>query len=91
VQNEINKLYEEIQAGKRIDALSTEELRFVFETIEALDAGRMRVCEKQAGGKWITNEWIKKAILLYFRIQKNGSHGFRRNHLLRQNPSKKMV
>lgn len=70
MQNEINKLYEEIQAGKRIDALSTEELRFVFETIEALDAGRMRVCEKQADGKWITNEWIKKAILLYFRIQK---------------------
>ena len=70
MHNEINKLYEEIQGGKRIDTLTTEELRFVFETIEGLDAGRIRVCEKQADGKWITNEWIKKAILMYFRIQK---------------------
>lgn len=69
MQNEVNKIYEDIQGGKSIDDLSTQELKFVFETIEGLDAGRLRVCEK-VEGFWKTNDWIKKAILLYFRIQK---------------------
>lgn len=69
MQNEVNKIYSEIQAGKTTDILTTSELKSVFEVIEGLDAGRLRVCEKTAQG-WITHEWIKKAILLYFRIQK---------------------
>ncbi|MGE3919373.1 MAG: 2,3,4,5-tetrahydropyridine-2,6-dicarboxylate N-succinyltransferase [Gammaproteobacteria bacterium] len=39
-------------------------------TIENLNEGQLRVCEK-VNGQWITNQWIKKAILLYFRIQEN--------------------
>jgi 2,3,4,5-tetrahydropyridine-2-carboxylate N-succinyltransferase len=38
--------------------------------IGELDRGRLRVAEKQ-DGNWIVNEWIKKAVLLSFRIEEN--------------------
>jgi len=38
--------------------------------IAALDAGKLRVAEK-AGGQWITHQWIKKAVLLSFRLEGN--------------------
>ena len=41
----------------------------VKETIELLDQGKIRVAEKK-GEKWTVNQWIKKAILLSFRINK---------------------
>lgn len=37
-------------------------------TIELLDRGELRVAEK-VDGEWVVNEWVKEAILLYFRIQ----------------------
>jgi 2,3,4,5-tetrahydropyridine-2-carboxylate N-succinyltransferase len=42
----------------------------VEEVIAGLDAGRLRVAEK-SGGQWITHQWIKKAVLLSFRLQDN--------------------
>jgi 2,3,4,5-tetrahydropyridine-2-carboxylate N-succinyltransferase len=42
----------------------------VDEAIAGLDAGRLRVAEK-AGGAWITHQWIKKAVLLSFRLEDN--------------------
>ena len=39
------------------------------ETIDLLDDGKIRVAEKK-GDKWIVNQWIKKAILLSFRLNK---------------------
>jgi len=42
----------------------------VGEVIAGLDAGSMRVAEK-SGGKWLTHEWIKKAVLLSFRLEDN--------------------
>jgi 2,3,4,5-tetrahydropyridine-2-carboxylate N-succinyltransferase len=41
----------------------------INETIELLDQGKIRVAEKK-GSEWIVNQWIKKAILLSFRINK---------------------
>jgi 2,3,4,5-tetrahydropyridine-2-carboxylate N-succinyltransferase len=38
--------------------------------IERLDRGELRVAEKIAG-RWTTHEWIKKAVLLSFRIEEN--------------------
>lgn len=35
-----------------------------------LDTGRLRVAEK-IDGKWITHQWIKKAVLLSFRLEDN--------------------
>ncbi len=39
----------------------------IEETIRALDEGRIRVCTFEQG-EWKTHEWMKKAILYYFRI-----------------------
>ncbi len=42
----------------------------VRDTIAMLDKGEIRVAEK-VNDEWVVNEWMKKAILLYFGIQKN--------------------
>jgi 2,3,4,5-tetrahydropyridine-2-carboxylate N-succinyltransferase len=42
----------------------------VAEVIDGLDAGRLRVAEKGAHG-WSTHQWIKKAVLLSFRLAGN--------------------
>jgi 2,3,4,5-tetrahydropyridine-2-carboxylate N-succinyltransferase len=42
----------------------------VEHVIAGLDAGRLRVAEK-SGGKWVTHQWIKKAVLLSFRLEDN--------------------
>ena len=39
----------------------------VHATIAALDRGEIRVAEK-VDGEWVVHEWVKRAILLYFRI-----------------------
>src|ERR1044071_7602556 len=40
----------------------------IREVIEMLDAGKLRVAEPVANG-WQVNEWVKKAVVLYFPIQ----------------------
>ena len=49
----------------------------VDETLNKLDSGSLRVCEK-INNEWQVNQWIKKAILLSFRLNDNeiikGSH-----------------
>jgi 2,3,4,5-tetrahydropyridine-2,6-dicarboxylate N-succinyltransferase len=42
----------------------------VQEALELLDSGRARVAEK-IDGQWRVNEWLKKAVLLSFRIEDN--------------------
>ena len=42
----------------------------VEHVILELDAGRLRVAEK-SNGEWVTHQWIKKAVLLSFRLQDN--------------------
>ncbi|MBM5570711.1 MULTISPECIES: 2,3,4,5-tetrahydropyridine-2,6-dicarboxylate N-succinyltransferase [Deefgea] len=42
----------------------------VNEVISALDQGQLRVAEK-INGDWFTHQWIKKAVLLSFRINDN--------------------
>lgn len=37
--------------------------------ISEIDAGKLRIAEP-AGDSWIVNEWLKKAVILYFPIQK---------------------
>ncbi len=41
----------------------------INEVIEALDKGRLRVAEPTPDGSWQANEWIKKAVVLYFPIR----------------------
>ena len=42
----------------------------VNNTLDDLDKGKIRVCEK-VNNEWIVNQWIKKAILLSFRLNDN--------------------
>ena len=41
----------------------------IIDTLEKLDKGLLRVAEPD-GDNWKVNEWVKKAILLYFSVQK---------------------
>ncbi len=40
----------------------------INEVIALLDAGKLRVAEKDSGD-WVVNEWVKKAVILYFPIR----------------------
>lgn len=42
----------------------------VEQTIADLDSGKLRVAEPGGDGEWVTNAWVKQAILLYFAIRK---------------------
>lgn len=50
--------------------LNDESVRkAINDTIDSLDKGKIRVSEK-VNNEWVLNEWIKKAVLLYFPISK---------------------
>lgn len=52
-------------------ANAPEELRSsVLHVLELLDSGSLRVAEKVGTG-WVTHQWIKKAVLLSFRLNEN--------------------
>jgi 2,3,4,5-tetrahydropyridine-2,6-dicarboxylate N-succinyltransferase len=55
-------------------AAPAEVREAVAHVIDELDAGRIRVAEKQAAG-WHTHQWIKKAVLLSFRLADNAGIG----------------
>ncbi|PHM71679.1 2,3,4,5-tetrahydropyridine-2,6-dicarboxylate N-succinyltransferase [Xenorhabdus sp. KJ12.1] len=42
----------------------------INQVIQMLDSGKLRVAEKIAG-EWVTHQWLKKAVLLSFRINDN--------------------
>ena len=48
---------------------SGEGVDAVRETIALLDSGKLRTAEKSGNGDWVAEEWVKKAVLLGFRIQ----------------------
>ena len=43
--------------------------------LELLDDGRFRVAEREADGTWTTHQWLKKAVLLSFRLNPNAVMG----------------
>ena len=56
---------------EKIDFSSNKKLKNdIFDVLKGLDEGSLRVCEKK-GKAWIVNQWIKKAILLSFKINDN--------------------
>ena len=49
-----------------------QDLRPAIETaLDMLESGKARVAEQQGGGSWVVHQWLKKAVLLYFRINNN--------------------
>lgn len=40
--------------------------------LDLLDAGKVRVAERQTDGRWLVHQWLKKAVLLSFRLNDMG-------------------
>lgn len=56
------------------DALNASVADAVAKAVGLLDAGKARVAEK-TGGEWVVNQWLKKAVLLSFRLNPMGVIG----------------
>ncbi|MFN3860063.1 MAG: 2,3,4,5-tetrahydropyridine-2,6-dicarboxylate N-succinyltransferase [Roseateles sp.] len=55
-----------------LDPANAPELREAVEHVIAeLDAGRLRVATREGVGQWTVHQWIKKAVLLSFRLNDN--------------------
>ena len=68
LENIINKAFDD---RDKINANTSGEIRdAVDSTLSQLDNGTIRVCEK-IDNEWVVNQWIKKAILLSFRLNDN--------------------
>jgi len=69
LENTINAAFE--QRADITPANASQEIRdAVAEVIARLDSGKARVAEK-IDGDWVTHQWLKKAVLLSFRINEN--------------------
>ena len=40
----------------------------ILEVMESLDKGKLRVAEPNVAGEWTVNDWVKKAVILYFPL-----------------------
>ena len=57
------------QIWEQRDLLNEKEYRqAVEEAIALLDSGQLRVAQPGDDGQWSVNEWVKKAVLLYFPL-----------------------
>ena len=67
----MEKIRELIESAwiKRDLLRNTEIQSAINSVIEMLDLGKLRIAEP-SGTDWIVNEWIKKAVILYFPIRK---------------------
>jgi 2,3,4,5-tetrahydropyridine-2-carboxylate N-succinyltransferase len=52
------------------ETVSAEVRQAVTDSVELLNSGEARVAEK-IDGKWQVNDWLKKAVLLYFKLHDN--------------------
>jgi len=59
------KIIEENFENPKLDQIVQNAVEIALQN---LDQGKLRVCEVQQN-KWVTHSWIKKAILLYFKIK----------------------
>jgi 2,3,4,5-tetrahydropyridine-2,6-dicarboxylate N-succinyltransferase len=70
------------EARSEISAINAPEVRDAVEhVIGDLNGGRLRVAQRRGVGDWQVNQWVKKAVLLSFRLNDNqlmraGSLGF---------------
>ncbi|HUL14200.1 MAG TPA: 2,3,4,5-tetrahydropyridine-2,6-dicarboxylate N-succinyltransferase [Methylococcaceae bacterium] len=69
LENIINQAFEN-RAEISPASVSREVEEAILESIHLLDSGKRRVAEK-VDGQWIVNQWLKKAVLLSFRIRDN--------------------
>ena len=67
LQNTIENFWDEKESISPGNKNLTKTINVV---LDQLDRGILRVCEK-SNGEWFTNEWIKKAILMSFKVNDN--------------------
>src|SRR5215831_18997196 len=66
LESTINGAFE---ARDGISTATKGEIREAVErALELLDKGEARVAERETSGKWKVNQWLKKAVLLSFRL-----------------------
>ena len=68
IQKIIEQLWQEKLNGKYI--ADSQSIDAVKDAMKMLDRGEVRICEKESG-EWQVNQWVKKAILLYFSSHKS--------------------
>lgn len=70
IQIIINEAFEN-RANLSSKNSSSEIKSAVGEAISLLDSGQARVASADSTGRWVVNEWLKKAVLLFFRLNDN--------------------
>ena len=65
----------ENRANLSPQAVSTEISNAVNVVLAGLNSGDIRVAERRSVGKWEVNQWVKKAVLLSFRLEDNKPMG----------------
>jgi 2,3,4,5-tetrahydropyridine-2-carboxylate N-succinyltransferase len=61
----------EDRANISVKTASNEVKEAVEQVISQLNSGQLRVATRTAVGQWLTHQWIKKAVLLSFRLKDN--------------------
>lgn len=64
LENIINKAWDDISLLKESKYVDSVKL-----VIDLLDRGELRVA-KPVSGNWVVNQWVKKAVVLYFRVSR---------------------
>lgn len=59
----------EIEEAYNKTTLMDSDKVAIEEAVKLLNQGALRVCAKNANGTWTVETWLKKAILLYFKIK----------------------
>jgi 2,3,4,5-tetrahydropyridine-2-carboxylate N-succinyltransferase len=59
------------EARDSVTPASADIRKIVDEALELLDSGKARVAEPDGNGGWKVNQWLKKAVLLSFRLNDN--------------------
>lgn len=70
LQSTIDAAWEN-RANLSVQSAPKEVLDAVEHTIAQLNSGKLRVATREGVGQWTTHQWIKKAVLLSFRLKDN--------------------
>ena len=70
IEQTINDAFEQ-RADITPSTVDSETQKAIEEAIDLIDSGEARVAEQKGVGDWVVNEWLKKAVLLSFRIRDN--------------------
>ncbi len=69
MENDLKTKIEDLWENQETENFSNKSKRdFIFEALNLLDTGEERIAQKEQGN-WKINEWLKKAILLSFKVR----------------------